>query len=140
MAAAGPEEDIARTMQEIMDNLLQKCKAAIQDRAKITEFSEHLQMREVPLLDNERKNLTKLTDFMEQLAKHDSNLETFVYYKLTSMGDNQPEKHPDMCENPKLYSSVERIVDAICSGFQQISENFSPPRKDAEYKIGRAHV
>ena len=41
-----------------------------------------------------------------------------------------------MCENPKLYSSVERIMDAIRSGFQQIPENFSPPRKDAEYKQG----
>ena len=78
MAAAGPEEDIARTMQGIMDNLLQRWKAAIQHRTKITQFSEHLQMREIPLLDNERKNLTKLTDFMEQLANQDSTLEKFV--------------------------------------------------------------
>ena len=136
MAAAGPEEDKDKKRQGNLDDLLQKWKAAIEDRAKITEFSEHLQMREIPLLDYEREKLTKLTDFMEQLANHGLTLETFVYYKLTSMGENQPQEHRDMCENPKLYSSVERIMDAIRSGFQQIPENFSPPKKDAEYKQG----
>ena len=101
MAAAGPEEDIAGTIQEIMDNLLQKWKAAIQDRTKITQFSEHLQMREIPFLDKERERLTKLKNFMEQLENHGLTLETFVYYKLTSMGEGQPEEHRDMCENPK---------------------------------------
>ena len=136
MAAARPEEDKDKKRQGNLDDLLQKWNAAIQDQKKITQFSERLQMKEIPLLDKERKKLTKLKNFMEQLAKGSLTLETFVYYKLTSMGEGQPDEDREVCENPKLYSSVERIMDAIYSGFQQIPENFSPPRKDAEYKQG----